>query len=1487
MLRRLGVRGKILATLAVPVLVLVLGAGYLVVSAYDTWQYSRLQTSYLGVVVVEDDLIDALQQERWSSVAVATGRTAFVKDLAAARKATDDAVSKLDRALRQMDRKSDNAAVNETMARAVQTRQPEQLALARSLVDERIGWGTSGGGTTVRNLMSYYDTMIDAQLDLGDILATTVRDRGLGTHVVAYTNTNRLMNNMQVEAQSGQILIEDSFSNMDTEVDRRAVAVQMAEGTTVRTNAIRTVADLGYEGIEIPSLSASFQIARDGLLQAAPNTIPVQYRTQWEDNAAAENTRLRDVRDDLRQLAVDYGKSSQDAATRSLLLTLAAALAAVAVSVFIALTVARTITEPLRRLTDAAGRVRDELPRIVDEVAEPGKSPDVSVEKIEVTSQDEVGRLAGAFNEVNAVTLRVAREQALLRGSIAEMFINVARRDQVLLNRQLVFLDELERSEEDPGTLANLFRLDHLATRMRRNAESLLVLAGIESGRRVRAPMPLSDVVRTASSEIELYERVELDLHVDPLMLGHNALPAAHLIAELLENATVFSDPGTPVVVTVEEDSRWYTVAVLDEGLGMTDEELDEANEKASTYAASEIVGSQRLGLYVVGRLAYKLGASVRFSRPEGRDGTVARVMLPRALFIAADEVPLDEPVDVLSKDTREATEAWVAPEPAAAQPLSTRRNVEPEPPVAVPVDLDALTDGSTSTGMPRRKTRNAPETAAPSASLGAVPEADIVLPELAASELPSDFVAGANELWTPPSNIAGPASLPTRGGRSALPTRGGDALPTRGGDALPTRGGDALPTRGGDALPTRGGADALPTRGGASALPTRGGGSGLPTRGAAPTGASAPLPAEPTADQNGPIAPVPERAAVFSNFRTRRSLEFMGETVEPLPAHEQAETPTVPVVESSQADAFAPVEAELPALDEHQDAAVQAFAEAWAPSSDGASAHDAAESFHDAESAAWQPTHASELPAPTREDERLRTLGAHVGSIASAADVDDEAYPDVPTRRGRYARYEEETPAPVADAAPAPIAETAPEAVPAPEIDPELGFAIPGLVEDEVEVEVPDVEDVVYDEVAAEAYPGEHVDHAVEPAAQADEAYEAAPSHDEAAQYGAAAAQYDAAAYEAAQYEAPAAQYEAPAAQYGAPAARYDAPQAEAPAAHVEAPQAEPAVPQNEPAPAPADGGFLPMPAASADIAPFAVSPSGAALPSFSDVLGAAPAEPAPAAEPEKKRGFFGRKRKKKGAEAPAVTPPPAPAAAPQEQAGWGFAPAPAAPAAPAAEVFAPEPQAVASYEAPAAFAPAAPAEETAPLERRSPSTFTPQPIEPEGFTYSPPAFDATIGSAVEPESAARPAPSATAFFGPRDEAAPAAPSAPAAPAAPEAQRTSWGVGELDAELSARLALQAGIQEQALAELSQLSAYRPNQMAGPAASSSLTKRVRTEVPASTLPDEGSSKISRDAAELRARLSSFVSATNRARQEGDGAPVQDVHENHDPAPQSR
>ncbi len=326
----------------------------------------------------------------------------------------------------------------------------------------------------------------------------------------------------------------------------------------------------------------------------------------------------------------------RSALLQTLFTALAAALVVLA-SLFIALIIARRIVRPLRRLTTTATAVRQELPRLVERVALPGQSVDVSEVQIPVESADEIGRLAEAFNAVNAATLAIAGEQAALRGSISEMFVNVARRDQVLLNRQLASIDEMERTQDDPDTLMRLFALDHLATRMRRNSESLLVLAGIDSGRRMRRPMPLSDVIRTASSEIELYERVELELDADPSMVGHSALTAGHLFAELLENATVFSDPDTKVSVRTSERDGSFVVEIVDNGIGMTSDELRQANDRVVSSAASEILGAQRLGLFVVGRIARRIGARVELASEEGK-GTTVTVVLPRSLFDTSDD---------------------------------------------------------------------------------------------------------------------------------------------------------------------------------------------------------------------------------------------------------------------------------------------------------------------------------------------------------------------------------------------------------------------------------------------------------------------------------------------------------------------------------------------------------------------------------------------------------------------------------------------------------------------------------------------------------------------------------------------------------------------------------------------------------------------------------------------------------------------------------
>jgi K+-sensing histidine kinase KdpD len=265
--------------------------------------------------------------------------------------------------------------------------------------------------------------------------------------------------------------------------------------------------------------------------------------------------------------------------------------------------------------------------------------------------------------------VRVAAEQAALRRSVADMFLSLGRRLQALVHRQLELLDELERTEADPQQLRSLFRLDHLATRMRRNAENLLVLSGAEPVRRWSDPVPLPRVIRAASAEIEDYNRVGIMPMADVRVVGHAVSDVVHLLAELIENAAAFSPPGTRVQVSGEPAAHGYLLEIEDQGIGMSDEELEEANEQLATPASIDLAGAQRLGFYVVGRLAARHGVKMRLRR-SWFGGVAALVLLPSELLggseggeVGAAGAPVVEPAGPES-----APRAFAVRSPAAGR---------------------------------------------------------------------------------------------------------------------------------------------------------------------------------------------------------------------------------------------------------------------------------------------------------------------------------------------------------------------------------------------------------------------------------------------------------------------------------------------------------------------------------------------------------------------------------------------------------------------------------------------------------------------------------------------------------------------------------------------------------------------------------------------------------------------------------------------------
>ncbi|QXJ20509.1 nitrate- and nitrite sensing domain-containing protein [Actinomadura graeca] len=295
---------------------------------------------------------------------------------------------------------------------------------------------------------------------------------------------------------------------------------------------------------------------------------------------------------------------------------------------------ARSLVRPLRRLQQGALEIAGtRLPGLVDRLRDPeAAAGGIEVQPIDIDTTDEIGQVARAFDEVHREAVRLAADEAVLRGNINAMFVNLSRRSQSLIERQLRLIEELEQSERDEEQLGNLFRLDHLATRMRRNCENLLVLGGQEQARRWNRPVPLIDVVRASLSEVEQYERVALRVQGDMTVAGPVVNDLVHLLAELIENATVFSAEHTKVTVSGQLLSGGGSMLqITDNGVGISHEELEQANWRLANPPVIDFSAARRMGLFVVGRLAVRHGIRVELRAAQG-GGLTAFVVLPDAI---------------------------------------------------------------------------------------------------------------------------------------------------------------------------------------------------------------------------------------------------------------------------------------------------------------------------------------------------------------------------------------------------------------------------------------------------------------------------------------------------------------------------------------------------------------------------------------------------------------------------------------------------------------------------------------------------------------------------------------------------------------------------------------------------------------------------------------------------------------------------------------
>ncbi|WP_435586932.1 nitrate- and nitrite sensing domain-containing protein [Micromonospora aurantiaca (nom. illeg.)] len=533
----------------------------------------------------------------------------------------------------------------------------------------------------------------------------------------------------------------------------------------------------------------------------------------------------------------------REALTAAWLVSLAAG-AILLVVVLLSMTVARTVARPLSRLTRSAERVarvtEAELTRVADDESE--TVPPVRLDPVEVSARDEIGDLARAFDRVQHTAARLVERQVAGRRNVAQMFGHVGRRTQNLVGRQIALIDRLERQETDPGRLEHLYRLDHISSRLRRNAGSLVVLSGATGSDGHVAPVPLADVVRLALGEIEDYTRV--DVEVPP---GVAAAPAIAgdlvlTLAELMENATSFSPPHTRVVVTGELTDGGARLVVVDHGIGLTGDRMAEENARFTRRERLDLAPTEVLGLFVVGRLARRHGWSVQLSHTPG-GGVTAALEIPGASLV----IRRPEPVGVSAG--RAAVPGAREPEPAAV-----------EAPAGFDAELLSRATRSMSSGDPWNAFGHQTEGAEPAEDQG--PPTGGPPPAWPPSAVPP---ARPGHL-SPPTPVAGPAPAapPAAGpatGPTVTPPVTHPALAPPAGPALAPPHRPALaPPYGPGIAPSHGPGIAPPHRPGLAPPP---GGARPPAPAGSPPAVSAPTgpnPVGPPAGRPGTRSPIRQR---------------------------------------------------------------------------------------------------------------------------------------------------------------------------------------------------------------------------------------------------------------------------------------------------------------------------------------------------------------------------------------------------------------------------------------------------------------------------------------------------------------------------------------------------------------------------------------------------------------------------------------------------
>ena len=597
----MGIGSRLLLLLAIPLAALMVVTGYGVYQGASQAREASALTERTDLALASYALVEDLQAER--ALLVAEDRTS--PELSGAVQRSMDVVS------RQAD----------SVGGALETE--TDAALGRVAAAQSIAERELGGAVALRVYSA-------AVVELLDVATIAIDPRGAIDDAPAATTDYLARAQAAAAEERDLVTVLTTDDTLDAQSFQEVMSLASAQASYV---------DLAAASAP-PALA--IQIRQVGFAGSAADTLRREVFAGTADRAApwiaGLDERTADLADLQRTAEVGAVAAVDQLARNSRLLFVTAALAAIAIlliSVLLLRRAVRSIARPLQQLaTQAEDVARNRLPEAVATQQLEGVE-EVHLPALRASGATEVHEVAQAFNEVQDTALRLASEQAALRRNQGEALTNLGRRNQTLLARQLDFISSLETRETDPAFLDHLFKLDHLASRMRRNAESLLILAGSETPRRRRTPAPISEIVRAAMSEVEEFERVRIGNVRDATIAGPAVIDLIHLLAELIENALGFSPPDS----TVEIDGRslgqgGYQFAVIDHGVGMTDVELLAANHRLRGLDELEGMPTRYLGQYVVAKLAAKTGALVRLQPSAGGRGVTALVILPIAALV-------------------------------------------------------------------------------------------------------------------------------------------------------------------------------------------------------------------------------------------------------------------------------------------------------------------------------------------------------------------------------------------------------------------------------------------------------------------------------------------------------------------------------------------------------------------------------------------------------------------------------------------------------------------------------------------------------------------------------------------------------------------------------------------------------------------------------------------------------------------------------------